>query len=282
MSVAFDLDESLWAELRHPRGRGGKWREAFHGAGPDHPEVAKFAAKVEPPPITRRDVPLERSSAYRMALRRPAFARETGPHGDEMMYELAHERGFAGQPHVVTEAVLKAGIEEGDLELWRGQSDDTYAKGLMAGPAFYGTGFRGNGIYAAAGPRAHSMGIAYAQAPPTRGLVTKTDNPVVMHMALHRHARTIQYADAQTRSVAELSQVKGDPGTSGAGAGSTVKQEVARDPGRWALANGYDAIVVPQDDGGHEVIVLNRTALLVSSELEPAGTNVTREQRVAA
>jgi hypothetical protein len=147
-----------------------------------------------------------------------------------------------------------------------------------------GLGFRGNGIYTASGARAEQMARAYATAPPTRGIAARSDSPTVVRMALHRDAKVVEFEDA-ARSARHAHQAAMVVGEKSGGAGGTpdqVRAEVYRDPSRWALANGYDAVRVTQADGSDEHIVLNRTALLVSTEFREAGQSVMRGARHAA
>jgi putative intracellular protease/amidase len=120
------------------------------------------------------------------------------------------------------------------------------------------------------------MAVAYAQAPPSRGtLVTKVDAPRVIHMALRRDARTIDFETAveaaRRDSLRWAAEKSGDARTTRA----EVLAEAYSSPTRWALAHGYDAVLIPKGDG-YEVAVLNRTALIVAREFEQAGENVTR------
>jgi hypothetical protein len=210
---------------------------------------------------------------------------ESGPHGDEFMYDLAVDQGFAGRPKVVSESVLAHHIAEGDRELWRGVSDESYANDFIKSPPFYGQGFRGNGIYTASGVKAETMARNYAQAPPTRGIVAKADKPVVIHMALAKEAKVIHYDDAASRARSEHLAHAGEKGGGEIehGARAEVLAGAASTPTRWALANHYDAVIVPGKEGhADEVVVLNRTALIVSSKFQAAGQNVTRAPRTAA
>lgn len=245
--------------------------------------VEKVGRALDRPEIVRKEKPLQQTEAFRRGRRRLGYMRETGRHGDEFMYDLAVDTGFAGRPHVVSEAELQQHISDGDMEMWRGQTDASYADAFLTGPAFYGQGFRGNAMYAAGGgDRAHALAVAYAQAPPTRGvLVTKVDKPVVMHMALRRDAKVINHDEASMRAKQEHKKwwgLKGG-GEGFAPESAQTMAEANNSPTRWALANGYDAMLIPKDDGTHEIAVLNRTALLVSHEFEPAGQNVTKRLR---
>jgi hypothetical protein len=274
------LEEALWDTLKHPRGRGGKWIDKVGG------EVAGAAKQVgrslERPEIVRKDREFKQSEAFRRARMRPSYHTEFGRHGDELMYDLAVDKGFAGRPHVVSSDELEQHIADGDKEMWRGVTDESYAQLFTTGTAFYGQGFRGNGIYAAHGERAKKLATAYAQAPPTKGtLVHKVDKPVLIRMALRRDARTITYDEAALQAKSEHRKWAGLKG-GGEGFSAEGAQALAAANStatRWAMANGYDAVIIPKEDGGEEVAVLNRTALIVAGDFEGAGTNVTQQLR---
>lgn len=275
--LALVLEEGLWDTLKHPRGRGGKWIDVVGGEVAQAAEKAGDRVSRPSPSLMRKDVPLERTQAFARGRRRLRYMRETSVHGDEFMYDLAVDRGFAGQPKKVSEAELEQAIADGDTEMWRGMTDRDYASLLVDGTYYAGAGFRGSGTYVATGPDGKKKATSYALAPPSRGIASKSETPTVVRMALAKDARVADYsviaAEAKAKHL-EQKGVKADPG-SGAGMGGSSAQvlaEVARDPMRWAMAQGFDAVKI--SDG--EWVVLNRTALLVSKAFVPAGENVFR------
>lgn len=281
--VAERLEEALWDALKHPRGRGGLWRDVVgHEVAGIVEQIGERRDGPQRPGPLRKDKPLHRTEAFRRGVRRSSYMTQSGSHGDEFMYDLAVDQGFASRPHAVSEEELRAHIANGDRELWRGVSDESYAQALVSGTAFYGQGFRGNGIYAAGGGKAETMARSYAQAPPTRGTITsKADKPVVVHMALMKEAKTVTYAEASGQARSEHLRLSGEKGGQ-EGTGGRAPEVLAlanSSPTRWAMVNGYDAVIVPQDDGSDEVVVLNRTALVVSTEFQDAGRNVARRMR---
>jgi hypothetical protein len=281
-AVELALEETLWDALKHPRGRGGRWRETFNTPHTT-PHLEKFAAKLEPLPVGRKQIASPTvTPAFRRARQRLSYTAEFGRHGDEFTYDLAVDYGIAGKPHVVSPERLDAEIVNGAIEMYRGQTDVTYAEAFTTGPAFYGQGFRGNGIYFAHGERASTMARQYAQAPPTRGIAAKVDKPTVIRAALHPDAKIVEYDEIAGRAKADHVRLKssnemGDPGT-GPAPKEAVLAAIARDPARYAITQGYDAIRVNE----WEMIVLNRSAVLVSKEFEDAGTNVVSRSRVAS
>lgn len=277
------LEEALWDAVKHPRGRGGKWREVLGSQHvPEHLE--HFAAKLDPLPVRRKEVKsLPSAVSFQRARRRIAYTREWGPHGDEFTYDLAMDHGYTSKPHVVSADRLDAEIAAGGIEMFRGQTDRSYAEAFTSGPYFAGQGYRGNGIYFAHGSGSKVKATQYAQAPPTRGIAAKTERPTVIRAALHRDAKVVDYEEIAAKAKAEhlwIASLAGDPGTSESGqaSGDEVRQEIARDPARYAITQGYDAIKT--SDG--EMIVLNRSAVVVAEDFEDAGQNVTRRMRTAA
>lgn len=275
--LALALEEGLWDTLKHPRGRGGKWIDTVGG------EVASAAEKTGDrvsrprPSLQRREMPIERTQAFARGRRRLRYMRETGTHGDEFMYDLAVDLGFSGTPKKVSEAELGQAVADGDTEMWRGLTDKDYVSLFVDGSYYAGAGFRGSGTYVATGEGGKRKAVAYAQAPPSRGIATKSATPTVMHMALSKVAKVAEYDQIAQEAKAQhvqLGAAKAQAGTMG-GSSQQVLAEIARDPMRYAMSQGYDAVKI--SDG--EWVVLNRTALLVSEKFVPAGTNVVEQMK---
>ena len=270
-------EASAYVERLHPRERTGKWRSKL---GLGRAVRAEVAARPRLPEIQRRDRPLASGMAFRRARTRPALMRETGTHGDEFMFEMATDLGYAGRPTRVPSGEVDAAVAAGGTEVWRGVSDETYAEALVTGPYYAGQGFRGSGIYVAHGEDGRTRAVSYAQAPPTRGIAAKTDRPTVQRMALHPQANVVEYEEIRGRAEAEhkrLAEKLRSPGLSEKASEEEVLAEVARDPARYAMSQGYDAIRI----NDAEMNVLNRTALLVDEAFEEAGTSVVRRGRAA-
>lgn len=154
---------------------------------------------------------------------------------DPVLDVIAHTQGFTARPRVVSAGQLSRLISRGFREVWRGDTAD-HAEDLRTG-AYVATA----GIYAA--------GLQFHTDPEAAGVFA---DPVLLRAALVPEARTITWDDL-TALIKDVEDRL------------TASQRrryriLLSDPGRFAAALGYDAILLP--DGG--VIVLNRTALVVA------------------
>lgn len=234
------LREMLWDGLRQPR-PAGALREAYRLPGaPAH--LRKLAARLEPRPLARRSLDVTEAAAFLRARARFAYAREVGEHGDEMLYGLASDYGFAGLPHAVSEAEVEAEVEAGGVEVWRGERDPD---AFLTGSYHAELGHRGNGILVAYGVGARQRAQEHAT--------------TVLRMALHRDANVGVYSEVAEEAKLEHLRLGEASFRNGVPTVEAVLAEIARDPGRYALTHGWDALVL----GEHEMLVLNRTALLV-------------------
>jgi hypothetical protein len=160
----------------------------------------------------------------------------------------AHLQGFDGPPRVGTAADLDAEIEAGGIELWRGihqrgRDGQTLsrrekrkislqqAEQFRTGPAYYGEGTHGNGIYTGMNREKVS---AWAQ--PDMG-------GVMIRMVLHR--------DAVIASGLEMARLARE---------EYEQTGVFIDPGALAARLGYDAMHV---EGRDYIVIFNRTAVIV-------------------
>ena len=170
------------------------------------------------------------------------FYDTTNGHGP--LASVAADQGFDGPPQTVTAAEMDGLVANGSRPMYRavvgadGKSSGDIQEQLRSGPVYYTPdGVSGNGIYFAS-----DGGLAS---------LYKDDHPDSMVRAtLHPKARTI----TSTKLAAEQSKW-GENRTS-------AEMGVFSEPGTFAAAKGYDAIIVEGGLGG-EVVVLNRTALIV-------------------
>lgn len=187
------------------------------------------------------------------------FGLMDGPNGDEHAAAIAARQGFDGKPRVVSAREMDALVASGHEEMFRGvrrgdgENDLSPAEineALRTGNAYYGHGVYGNGIYATDVPmRARS----YAD----------EDSPdSVVRMALHPDARVLALpgdweAFYGTSFIQEHAAfLEGlDP--------DDAAYRVFGDYGRYAAAQGYDAIRINHPNGEAETVILNRTALAV-------------------
>lgn len=197
----------------------------------------------------------------------------SGPkEGDRALAALYNHHGFDDLPDVVSKEELDALIAEGHTEVYRGVQKFTsrsFADEFRTGQYFPGYGIYGNGTYTAAGRGSLATARDYAGS-----------QGEVMRMAFKKNARVISYEDAVDQAYkasTAAEQAAYDAGRDWQRAAEAdalrAKSEVLRDPGRWAAAEGYDAIIVDKPAGstaGKYIVVLNRTAVTVQR------TNVSR------
>lgn len=174
----------------------------------------------------------------------------TGPTGDRALGAIWQWQGFDGLPRVVNREEMDKAIAGGALSLWRGVGGDdvngispqAVAEQYRSGRARPGFGGYGNGTYFAPDRAKDQVAEWYGEA--------------VIHAALAPDARVASWHDLW-----DLHRV--DPEGLGDEKEWPPYLRVTADMGRLASLLGYDAIFYKQGDAIGEVVVLNRTALLV-------------------
>jgi len=183
----------------------------------------------------------------------------TGRHrgsADPLMGGLSEQLGFDGLPEHGDPARLDQEIDAGGIELWRGVQPHTTGSGQTKsaqsmvddyrnGPVFYGFGTVGNGVYTS---NRRETAEQYGGGP----------DGAVQRIVLRADARTID--SQQLAELHERWQAENPDGPL-----------VLADPGRFAMALGYDAIIRDLSAEGlgsdeRYVVVLNRTATLVEAD----------------
>lgn len=183
--------------------------------------------------------------------------------GDRVAEALARELGLDAHPQLASPAEFKRLIRNGEIktQLYRGVQQGELRKPaaqiqqeMRAGPLHIGLGTFGNGIYMAESKR-HASSPDYSE----------KGNPLsVGHFGLRSDAKTITWRELlaeQDRWEKETFDGLEPSGPLG---------EVFADPGRWAMARGYDAIFIPEGDTpgvgqaaqGDQWAILNRSALI--------------------
>lgn len=177
-------------------------------------------------------------------------------YGDPFLSAIARDQGFAGLPSVVTEAQLNRSIATGAQELYRGmRGGRVVIENFVAGPYTPGGGGTGHGIYTAAG------GVE-AQT------YAKLYGDDVLRMAINKDARVVTYEALKVEQKRVLAQLSAEldtlaPNSLEARRLHRISFEL-HDPGRFAAFRGYDAFWgLESGEGYRELVVLNRTALLV-------------------
>jgi HK97 family phage portal protein len=214
----------------------------------------------------------DRSSAMEATKRPVEYDKDSPNYGDHVLKEISKAQGFDGKPRVVSKEQMDALVKEkGVVEMYRGLSGeraDAYAKQFIYGDFFCGRGAHGSGTYAA------GVGVAAKGDPKSAWTLASTyaeRDGTVLRMALRPGARVIDERSLAAKMHAALDEL-------GERAASMPRDEYLRarslieDPGRFAAASGYDAIVVgsmgPESmDTVTTWVVLNRTALTVQKEV---------------
>lgn len=194
--------------------------------------------------------------------------------GDRALAELGHAQGFDGKPDVVTEAELEGYAKKGEVELWRGDTNNhgNYTDDLMMGEYHPGLGIRGSGTYAQqAEVNGHDTAHSYARGGGDKGLITR--------MTIKKDARVIDLQTLRQKAAAAVQRARNDAiAARSKGDRAALKRAETlewlaagrseRGASRYAVALGYDAIRVNGDTGGDgQWIILNRTALRFSHQV---------------
>lgn len=209
---------------------------------------------------------------------------------DWRMNGTAKVQGFDARPQNVTEAELDAAVAAGAIETWRGFSAppaffDTEGTGADFAESlrndddpFYGSGVYGNGIYVG-----DDESIAREYGEGTRFGTRGREGGVLVRMAIHPDARIIEWGELYKEHNAwmkENAQRARDKGST-VGRMDTLEGRLGvalADPGRYAMARGYDVIVAREsdykasegDDSQH-FSVLNRSVLIIGDKTEKVG-----------
>ncbi len=166
---------------------------------------------------------------------------------DTQLASIAAKQGFDGKPKVVSRSEMDR-LTQDQEPLYRGvhSHDGISAADIheqtRTGPAWFGNGIFGNGYYFAVDEEK------------TRHYSDGTPGSM-MRAVLDPGASVISFDDlkALLRDY-DRRMEDNDP-----------RWPVFNDPGRFAAALGYDAVRVPMSrgEGGDQVLVLNRTALII-------------------
>lgn len=192
--------------------------------------------------------------------------------GDPALQELQHIQGFDGQPDIVSEDDLNGYVKNGEVELWRGDTNRSanYTDQFMIGEYHTGLGIRGNGTYAQeAAVDGHNVARSYAK--------DKGADGHIMRMTVKSDAKVIEYDDLKQRCRDAVQKAKSDEAAAkargdlaGVRRAKTVRWLAeGNNSSHYATALGYDAIRI-QSHAGQKLgqwIILNRTALRISNQI---------------
>jgi hypothetical protein len=226
----------------------------------------------------------------------PLWSKATNPsHHDEILDEIAKLRKFDGTPELLNKKDFEAA--EG-LRLLRGVSKPEFADEFKKGKYFSGRGTSGDGTYTAYGKKADEVAKYHA-----------TSKGELIDMKLRPTAKVIKYDDlikereaflgkysGMDKADALYEEILGLPKTPEgkkrrevlypqykklireASTRQVKLKMVFDDAGRMATFLGYDAIDVPDVQ---YMIVLNRTAVVVSKERKLIATAVEAAEEIA-
>lgn len=247
------------------------------------PKPKAARPKVAHPSVRGRDVRGE------LDYTKLAGLATSGPQGNQRMASIGRLQGFDGHP-LHNDDAFDAAIARGGRRLFRGTDARPGRSGLerqqefASGAPEYGTGLYGGGFYFS-----NDRGIAdsYGELdagvpkPGTVGeyVLPKTAHTIAYGALLRRMASDttqgqdlIGQAQAQLMDDLRAAGSSGDPAIRRRVAWESFEAKVRRvgtdrdrmlaDPGLYAMANGYDAIIVPVVSGLEEIVVLNRGAMV--------------------
>lgn len=253
-------------------------------ARPEKPTPAKAAKKSSTKRIPAKDAPRgdsadSKKSGSRRVAGNDLFAggakelaakvvarRDSQRASDLSLAAIGQLQGYDGKPRVVSKAELDRLVEDGHPEMFRGVTDSVdgsvSARQILeetrSGHAWYGTGIYGNGYYWG------DNDLAAHYAKPLRS----TQKGEVARAVLGPDAKVIDYwKDLDSEHREYMASLKGHPD-------EALLRDVYGDPGRYAAARGYDAILIAPDSLSEKLgqkprgerpwyNILNRTALVI-------------------
>jgi hypothetical protein len=272
---AFEYDESL-----HPRDEHGRWGDGGgesktdgggRGLGGRAPigDVIKSSAVAD---MLTGKVPMEELGRGSGAMAGRWGGVSYGEHGDPILGRIAAVSGAAGKPVVGSPAEVDAAIRGGGVEVFRGVVGFKGEDGKEVTPTEIQDQFR-NGETTRWGAGSWGNGVYFGSDQATGGGYAASDPGALVRAAIFPDAKvgTYQQVEAERRAFVDANY-----NTNNLDYGSLLKMppeqadavvaEVRQgalifgDTGAYAMAAGYDAYTV---DGTSEVVVLNRSALIV-------------------
>ncbi len=204
---------------------------------------------------------------------------------DTVLKKMAEISGADGKPTVVSSAEFEAMRSKSKGVMFRGVVEDSMAEQFIDGDLFAGTGIFGNGTYTA-----HTPKVSDFSALATNIKEADRYGTNVTQMMLKSDAKVISIAEADKlmfeaanrivpQTEAKLAAKKFIAGGGDSGEAYDLFEEVNKtlteikkaytaDHGRWALSEGYDAII--KKDFNTDVdylVVLNRQAVIIDEKV---------------
>jgi hypothetical protein len=181
---------------------------------------------------------------------------------DGALVAIRELQGYNGKPHVVREADFH--LLSGTA-YHRGDEDFAHSEQLLSGAYFGGRGIYGNGTYAA---RDLLEAAPYA-------VNATNERGGIISFRMHPDSRVTRasYTTHATSLGGDAERVyRGIDSAAVSGKLTSTQSDILRglllDNGRLATALGYDAFKPPSDSGDDFIIVLNRTAMVISDRIE--------------
>ena len=212
-------------------------------------KMAYPGSKIERPNLNpmRTNIDLDKSETLRL-VGSGTILDDNTKFFDPVLEGLCKEQGFDGLSTVVSKDEMDKIIKEGHTELFRGLASDQKidVDTHINGKHFTGRGMYGNGIYTAYGDGNFDEAIKYSEGNVHGGVV---------RLALDKDARILDLSGKEAYNLME-DYLKSDRLVSEDI--EFAKRLVLSDPGKLAVARGYDAIRIEEE--GY-LIVLNRSAM---------------------
>lgn len=169
-------------------------------------------------------------------------------------------QGFNGKPHLASPTDFDA--LPGDT-FYRGDTSPKHTDQIKTGKFYGGSGMHGNGTYTAQNP---SYALMYTVRDPVK---PPSGDGGFLRYKMHPESRIASREDMRAAGMRTTRNLEAAYASGRLDEGQVgVLRTYFRDPGRLALARGYDAYVPDHDFGqwGKVVVVLNRTAMVIADE----------------
>lgn len=175
--------------------------------------------------------------------------------GDVRMEMLAQAQGFDAKPQVVDENALEKYASENNVPiLYRGVTNQQYAEEFKDGKYWAGKGLLSNGTYTAYDPTTIEKRGVESTGKNVASQYTG-QNGTIMKMCLDKDAKIVNYEDLEKEMAAWHREYQ----ETGKDFNYRVSNMLS-DPGKFAMAKGYDAIDVRNEEMKNwgMMIILNR------------------------
>lgn len=267
--------------------------------GVDTPAVSKPKAVKKPRAPKKSTSPVKSRSPGRVRgrditgdvdLNSLASVLDRTPAGgdDQALVEIRRAQGFDGLPDVVSKADFDRAVSAGDVvETWRGVNGgkaNEYAEAFRSGDLHPGWGVYGNGTYVANDREQAELAAGRFEPGSTEGALLRiglTSDANVISIEMLRAemkaydrknaSRMVEAEELDRQMLKAAERVDTTEERIAVYAEFNARKNeilgpewrVSRDAGRFAALRGYDAIDVPNGQGGAQMVILNRTAVIV-------------------